>query len=281
MGIDEGIELGRFGVWRRLGDISPDQAREAETLGFGAIWVGGSPPADLAEIERLIAATERVPVVTGVVNMWRADPDEVAASYHRIEQAHPNRFVLGVGVGHPESTKEFSRPLEKIGHYLDMLEAAKVPSQRLVLAALGPKALSVAAQRTAGAHPYLTSPRHTLLARKVLGDGPLLAPTPTVVFTTDVSAARATARAFVVRYLGLSNYRRNLLREGWDEADLDHGGSDRLIDALFLHGTPEQIAEGLEAHIEAGADHVAVYVLGDDPSHAWRALAAELVPSDD
>ncbi|MCA1735349.1 MAG: TIGR03620 family F420-dependent LLM class oxidoreductase, partial [Actinobacteria bacterium] len=242
------IELGRFGVWRRLGDISEDQARKAEALGFGAIWVGASPPADLTEIERLIAATERIPVVTGVVNMWRADPDAVAASYHRIERGHPHRFLLGVGVGHPESTKEFSRPLDKINQYLDHLHKAGVPADRLVLAALGPKVLSVAANRTAGAHPYLTSPRHTSLARKVLGDGPLLAPTPTVVFTTDVSAARATARAFVARYLGLSNYRQNLLREGWDEADLDHGGSDRLIDALFLHGTAEQIAEGLRAH---------------------------------
>ncbi|MGH8923623.1 MAG: LLM class flavin-dependent oxidoreductase [Acidimicrobiia bacterium] len=108
------IELGKFGVWRRLGDISADQAREAGALGFGAIWVG-SPPADLTEIERLVAATERIPVVTGVVNMWRADPDMVAASYHRIDQAHPHRFLLGVGIGHPESTQEFARPLDKIG----------------------------------------------------------------------------------------------------------------------------------------------------------------------
>ena len=270
------IELGKYGIWRRVSEITPDQAREAEALGYGAIWIGGSPPADLEEIEAVITATEQIPVVTGVVNMWRSDPATVAASYHRIDQRHPNRFVLGVGVGHPESTKEFTRPLDKINDYLDRLEDGGVPSDRLVLAALGPKALSVAAQRTGGAHPYLTSPRHTAFARKVIGPGPLLAPTQTVVHGMDDAEARATARAFVARYLGLSNYRRNLLREGWEETDLDDGGSDRLIDTLFLHGTSEQIVAGVQGHLEAGADHVAVYVLGDDPTPAWRELAAAL-----
>jgi probable F420-dependent oxidoreductase len=268
------LELGRFGVWRRRGELSPDQAREAEALGYGAIWIGGSPPADLDEIEQLITATDKIPVATGVVNMWRSDPDTVAASYRRIAQAHPQRFVLGVGVGHPESTQEFTRPLDKINQYLDRLEAGGVPSHRLVLAALGPKALTVAAQRTAGAHPYLTSPRHTEMARKTLGSGPLLAPTPMVVPNSDTDEARATARAFVARYLGLSNYRRNLLREGWADQDLADGGSDRFIDTLFLHGPPDKIASGLWGHLEAGADHLAIYVLGHDPTGAWRDLAA-------
>ena len=270
------IELGKYGVWRRVSDITPDQAQEAEALGYGAIWIGGSPPADLEQIEQVIFATEQIPVVTGVVNMWRSDPAAVAASYHRIDERHPNRFVLGVGVGHPESTKEFTRPLDKINEYLDSLEEAEVPSDRLVLAALGPKALAVAAHRTRGAHPYLTSPRHTALARKVMGAGPLLAPTQTAIYGMDEIGARSTARAFVARYLGLSNYRRNLVREGWEEADLDAGGSDRLIDTLFLHGNNEQIIPGVQGHLEAGADHVAVHVLGDDPTPAWREMAAGL-----
>jgi len=267
------IELGRFGVWRRQGAISPDQAQVAEELGYGAIWVGGSPPADLVEIERLLAATGRIPVATGIVNMWRGEPAVAAGSYHRVEQAHPDRFVLGVGIGHPEATEEFARPLDKINDYLDRLEAAGVASDRVVLAALGPKVLKVAAERTAGAHPYLTSPRHTEMARKALGPEPLLAPTQLVVFEPDASPARAIARAFVARYLGLSNYRRNLLRDGWRETDLDNGGSDQFIDTLFLHGDAEEIAGGIDAHLEAGADHVAIYVVGHDPVPVWRELA--------
>lgn len=267
------IEIGRYGVWRRLPDMSEEQARQAEALGYGAIWVGASPPADLVAIERLVDATERIPIATGIVNMWRADADTVAASFHRIEGTHPNRFVLGVGIGHPEATQEFTNPLDKIVDYLDRLDAGGVPTDRLVLAALGPKVLRMAAERTAGAHPYLTTPRHTAMARKTMGAEALLAPTQTVVFDTDPSRARATARAFVARYLALSNYRRNLLRDGWTEADLENGGNDRFIDTLFLHGNPEEIVAGINAHLEAGADHVAIYVLGDDPIPAWRELA--------
>lgn len=271
------LDLGRFGIWRRWNEITPEQARIAESLGYGAIWLGASPKADLTAVEELIAATEAIPVVTGVVNMWREDPDLVAASYHRIEGRHPDRFVLGVGVGHPEATAEYQRPLEKIGQYLDRLDQAGVPAERLILAALGPKVLTVAAERTAGAHPYLTSPRHTALARDVLGEGPLLAPDQAVIDATDPAAARTIARAMAARYLGLSNYRANLRREGWDEADLDQGGSDRLIDALFLYGSAERVAKGLSAHLEAGADHVGVFVLGDEPVDSWQRLAGVLL----
>jgi probable F420-dependent oxidoreductase len=267
------LALGPFGVWRRVSDITVEQARAAETLGFGVLWVGGSPAAELTDVEELIAATSRITVATGVVNMWRSDPDAVASSFQRIEQRHPNRLLLGVGVGHPESTQEFARPLDKINDYLDRLAAGGVPANRLVLAALGPRVLTVAAQRTAGAHPYLTSPRHTKMARAVLGSGPLLAPTQTVVFDANAARARDTARTFVARYLKLSNYRRNLLREGFTEEDVADPGSDRFIDALFLHGATDRIAAGLRAHLEAGADHVAIYVLGDDPAAAWRELA--------
>lgn len=271
------LDLGRFGIWRRWNEITPDQAREAESLGYGAIWLGASPKADLTPVEEVIAATEAIPVVTGVVNMWREAAEVVAASYHRIEGRHPGRFVLGVGVGHPEATAEYQRPLQKIGEYLDRLDQAGVPAERRILAALGPKVLAVAGERTAGAHPYLTSPRHTALAREVLGEGPLLAPDQAVVNTTDPAEARTIARAMVARYLGLSNYRANLRREGWEEADLDQGGSDRLIDALFLYGSPEKVAAGLSAHLDAGADHVGVFVLGDEPVEAWRRLAEVLL----
>ncbi|HEY7583030.1 MAG TPA: TIGR03620 family F420-dependent LLM class oxidoreductase [Acidimicrobiia bacterium] len=271
------FSLGSFGVWRRQTEVTPAMAQEAETLGYGALWVGGSPPGDLEAIERIIAATERIPVLTGVVNMWREDAELVATSYHRIQKRHPNRFILGVGIGHPESTEEFQKPIDKIVDYLDRLDRSGVPKDRLLLAALGPKVLRLAAERTRGAHPYLTTPRHTALARQVMGFGSLLAPTPMAVVAPASSPSPPEAKAIVARYLRLSNYRRNLLREGWDSSDLEAGGSTRLVDALVLHGPPETVAAGLTAHLEAGADHVAIYVLDDDPIDSWRQLAKVLI----
>ncbi|MEX2134909.1 MAG: TIGR03620 family F420-dependent LLM class oxidoreductase [Acidimicrobiia bacterium] len=268
------IDIGRFGIWRRVAEIDEDMAREAESLGYGAIWIGGSPPGDLVAVEEILDATERIPVVTGIVNMWREDAATVAASYHRLREKHPGRFLLGVGIGHPESTSEYSDPVAKIGSYLDQLEEGGVPNEEIVLAALGPRVLRIAAERTAGAHPYLTTPTHTRFARDVLGDGPILAPEHFVV-VADGDQAHDAGRQTVGRYLRLDNYRRNLKREGWDDADID-GGSDRLIAALVLQGSPERIADGLRAHLDAGADHISLQVIGGDPGEAHRQIAAAL-----
>jgi probable F420-dependent oxidoreductase len=269
------IPLGRFGCWQMLRNTTPEMAREVEALGYGAIWVGGSPPGDLVEVEALLDATERIPVVTGIVNMWREEAEIVASAYHRVAANHPDRFLLGVGIGHREATEEYRNPLAKIGDYLGRLDSAGVPRDRMVLAALGPKALRIAAERTAGAHPYLTTPAHTVFAREVMGEGVLLAPEHKVMLETDPD--RTVARKMVSNYLGRVNYRNNLLRSGWAETDLDNGGSDALVDALVLHGAPDLVASGLEAHLDAGADHVGVHVLGDDPMPAYLRLA-EVLP---
>jgi probable F420-dependent oxidoreductase len=257
--------------------ITPGFAAQMEELGFGAIWLGGSPKGDLVDVEKVLEATEAIPVATGIVNIWREDAETVGESYLRISAGHPGRFVLGVGVGHREATEQYHKPLDKMAGYLDQLDAAGVPKDDLVLAALGPKALTMAGQRTAGAHPYLTTPRHTGYARRVLGDGPILAPEHKVILDTDPVQARTLARPVVSRYLNRVNYRNNLLREGWSEADLLDGGSDRLVDALVLHGTVEEVAAGLTAHLEAGADHVAIQVLGDDPLEMYRELSRTLL----
>lgn len=270
------IPLGTFGFWRALRSTTPDMAREAETLGYGAVWVGASPPGDLVDVEGLLDATERIPVVTGIVNMWREPAELVAASFHRIAERHPDRFLLGVGIGHREATAEFQAPMAKIDDYLNLLDQAGVPRDRLVLAALGPKALRVAAERTAGAHPYLTTPDHTRFAREVMGSGPLLAPEHKVTLDSDPDQARATGRKVVAYYLDRVNYRNNLIRSGWTEDDLANGGSDALLDALVLHGAPEQVAVGLRAHVDAGADHVGVQVLGEEPMPSYRRLAEVL-----
>ncbi|WP_199429301.1 LLM class F420-dependent oxidoreductase [Qaidamihabitans albus] len=273
------MNLGKIGIWRWASGLNPALAAEVERLGYGAIWIGGSPPADLELAERLLGATSTLTVATGIVNMWNADAATVAESYHRIAEKHPGRFLLGVGVGHPEATQEYQKPYDKIVSYLDELDEAGVPVEGRALAALGPRVLKLARERTAGAHPYLTTPEHTRQARGILGTAALLAPEQKVVLETDPERAREIGRPPVRNpYLGLVNYRKNLLRLGWTEADIDNGGSDRLIDALAIHGDAATVARGVRAHLDAGADHVCIHVLTEDnePLPVYQALADAL-----
>ncbi|WP_454788740.1 LLM class F420-dependent oxidoreductase [Mycolicibacterium lutetiense] len=254
-------DLGRYGVWT-FGAVQPEQAVEIEKLGYGALWVGGSPAADLAFAEPILERTQTLQLATGIVNIWTADADAVAESFHRIEAAHPGRFLLGIGVGHPEHTDEYRKPYDALVEYLDVLDAAKVPTSRLVIAALGDKVLKLSAQRSAGAHPYLTTPEHTAHAREVLGESVFLAPEHKVVLSTDGAAARAIGRDTVDFYLNLSNYLNNWRRLGFTEDDIAKPGSDKLIDAVVAHGTADAIAARLQQHVANGADHVAIQVLG-------------------
>lgn len=270
------IEIGTYGVWQRVSDTEAETAQQVEALGFGSLWIGGSPGGELSEIEALLAATDSMTVATGIVNMWRDDAETIARSYHRIAERYPNRFLLGVGVGHPESTSEYRKPYETMVGYLDRLASAGVPGDHMILAALGPRALNLAADRTLGSHPYFTTPRHTRMARQIVGDGPILAVCQTVVVDPDRDRARQLARRFASRYLALVNYRNSLLREGWAKADLDDGGSDALIDEVVLTGDAATVASGIVAHIEAGADNVNIQALGDQPVEAYRSLAVEL-----
>ena len=274
------VDLGRIGIWRRRDQLTPRLAKDVEALGYGAIWIGGSPPGDLFGAQELLDATTHIAVATGIVNMWASPATEAAASYHRIAAVHPGRFLLGVGIGHPEATREYRSPFDTIVDYLDVLDAEGVPVEGRALAALGPKVLALAAERSAGAHPYLTTPAHTRLAREILGDGPLLAPEQKVVVGTDPEAARALGRPAVDRpYLHLRNYTSNLRRLGWTDADLDGGGSDELIDALVVHGDAASVAAGLTAHLDAGADHVCLQLLtapDADPRADLEALATAL-----
>ncbi|MEV6828951.1 LLM class F420-dependent oxidoreductase [Amycolatopsis sp. NPDC051102] len=246
-----------------------EQAVAADALGYGAVWLGTgrNSVGDLAFAEDILASTERITVATAIVNMWVDEPETLAASYHRLADRYGKRLLLGIGVGHPESVTGYRSPYAKIVDYLDRLDAAGVPAGARILAALGDRVLELAAERTAGAHPYLVPAGHTRHARSVLGAGKLLAPEQKVVVDDDPAAARAIGRPYVQHpYLGLRNYVNNLLRHGYTEADVAGGGSDRLIDDLVLHGTPETVAKGLRSHVDAGADHVAVQVLGPSPA---------------
>ncbi|MCV7378877.1 LLM class F420-dependent oxidoreductase [Mycobacterium alsense] len=269
-------DLGRFGVWLPTRSITPGLAAEIESLGYGAAWVGGSPDADLAWVEPALAATSSLHLATGIVNIWSAPAPAVAGAFARIEDAHPGRFLLGVGVGHPEHTEEYVKPYDALVAYLDALDAAMVPTSRRVLAALGPRVLGLAAERSAGAHPYLTTPEHTAKARQQVGNSVFLAPEHKVVLTTDPDEARAIGRKTVEFYLGLSNYVNNWLRLGFTQRDVHPPGSDRLIDAVVAHGTAQAIARRLDEHREAGADHVAIQVLGTPNDEALLSVLGEL-----
>jgi len=254
-------DLGRFGVWT-FGSPKPEQAVEIEKLGYGAVWIGGSPAGDLNFVEPILERTETLQVATGIVNVWTAPPDQVAEAYHRIEDAYPGRFLLGIGIGHPEHTEEYRKPYDVLVEYLDALDAATVPTSRRVVAALGPKVLRLSAQRSAGAHPYLTTPEHTGQARNIIGNTVFLAPEHKVVLTTDAEEARAIGRQTVDFYLNLSNYLNNWKRLGFTDDDIAKPGSDKLIDAVVAHGSADAVAKRLTEHLDAGADHVTIQVLG-------------------
>jgi probable F420-dependent oxidoreductase len=268
--------LGPVGVWRNGNLLSADFARLLERLGYPSLWIGGSPVADLELPERLLAATDRLTVATGVVNIRNSDPALVADSYHRVESRFPGRFLLGIGAGHPERRPgDANRPHSAMTAYLDRLDHEGVPRDRRVVAALGPRMLRLAGERSAGAHSYLVTPAHTALAREILGAVPLLAPEQRVVLSREAGEARAIARANVTsRYRELTSYRMSLRRLGYTEQDLAGEASDGLIDDLVAHGRPEAIAARIAAQHEAGADHVAIQLLTPPGERVERSFAS-------
>ncbi|MFG3079313.1 LLM class F420-dependent oxidoreductase [Streptomyces parvulus] len=278
--------VGRYGVWSvqlRADDPSgagerAEAAAELEQLGYGALWLGGNTSA--AHAAPLIAATSRLVVGTSIQSIWEHEVAETAASFAELEVAHPGRFVLGLGVSHGPRVKEYSRPYSTMVDYLDGLDRAGMRSGHRVLAALGPKMLDLSRDRAAGAIPYLVTPEHTAQARERLGAAPLLAPEFKVVLDSDPARARATARAYLGRYLALPNYTKNFLNLGFTDADVADGGSDRLIDAVFAWGDDDTVRTRIDAFLDAGADHVALQVVEDNMSRApregWRRLASLL-----
>lgn len=287
------MQLGRIGIWSgqlRRGDPAEtvDAAAELDQLGYTALWIPGGAGGDvLGDCLRLLDATNKAVVATGVLNVWMHDPAEVAEGHARLTSRHPGRLLLGIGVSHlplvEHSNQVYARPLQKMIDYLDHLDAAPhpVPRDERALAALGPRMLELSRDRTAGAHPYLVSPEHTAFARGVLGDGPLLAPEQKVVLESDPDRARAVARQHLARYLELPNYTNNLLRTGFSPGDVANGGSDRLVDGIVAWGSTESIAARVQEHHDAGADHVCLQVLLPDaaalPRAEWRELAAALI----
>jgi probable F420-dependent oxidoreductase len=285
--------LNGTGIWSsmlRYGDTgeAADRAGELEGLGYTALWipdVGGDLFGPLAS---LLGATSTATVATGILNVWMHTPEEAAAQHAALTTEHGPRFLCGVGISHRplidhvNSPGAYQKPLATMAAYLDGLDAAEVPlaKQDRVLAALGPKMLELARTRAAGTHPYLVTPELTARARAGVGAEGLVACEQGVVLETDPDRARATARLHLKTYLGLPNYSNNWKRQGFTDDDLADGGSDRLVDALVVWGDEATIATRIQEHRDAGADHVCIQVLTDDPgafpAEQWRALAPAL-----
>lgn len=264
------MELGRIGVWNQ--GVTGEAAAELDELGYGTIWIGGSPALDRPA--ELLAATTRITVATGILNIWQHTAADVAAGAAAITADHPGRFVLGLGASHAPLVEGYRKPLSYMREYLDGLDAAGQPAAERILAALGPKMLELSRDRAAGAHPYLVTPEHTARAREILGAGPVLAPELKVVLEDDPAEARAIAREHLARYFVLPNYVNSLSTLGFTEEDFLDGGTDRLVDATVAWGDVDAVADRLKRHFDAGADHVCIQVLGADlPRAQWRRLA--------
>jgi probable F420-dependent oxidoreductase len=277
------MDLGKIGIWTSYRPFGIERAGEAakvaEQLGYGTWWVGSSPL--VPDIRPVLEATTTLVAATGILNVWVNDPADTAAADAELRAAFPGRFMLGVGVGHPEATSDYRRPLTTMRTFFDGLDAAETPPpvDGRCMAALGPKMLDLAGERSAGTHPYFVPVEHTKVARDRLGPGKLVAPEVACVVETDSDRARAVARKYAELYLGLRNYTQNLLHLGFTEADIADGGSDRLIDAVIPHGSAGEIAEVVHAHFDAGADHVCLQPLGEEsiPRRSWTALADALI----
>ena len=290
------VDLGTYGIWYGRVDALPtlhaqDAARTIERLGFTAMWVAEAVGRDpFVSSATLLSATTTLKLATGIANIYARDPMTMVAGQKTLAEAFPDRFLLGLGVSHGHLVAgirkhDYSRPYSYMVDYLDRMDNAlfmavgPTEDPGRLLAALGPKMLTLSAERANGAHPYFTTPDHTETARALLGADALLAPEQMVVLNTDPTEARRMARAGMKIYLGLPNYANNLLRSGFTEDDLAGDGSDRLVDAIVAWGTAEQVAARVNEHREAGADHVCMQVLNDGfdaPVREWTELAGVL-----
>ncbi|SDE55606.1 LLM class F420-dependent oxidoreductase [Pseudonocardia oroxyli] len=285
------------GLWTGALDCVPatrarELAAELEELGYGALWVpevAGRDP--FVQLALLLSATERLIGATGIANIWARDAVATSCATNALTEAFPERVLIGLGVSHANLVgglrgHTYDKPLTAMREYLDGIDAAPYTAERpttpvrYVLAALRPKMLGLAGERTAGAHPYFTTPEHTARARETLGAGPLLCPEQAVLLETDPAKARAIGRVYTTVYLNQPNYVNNIRTLGFAEEDLADGGSDAFVDALVAWGDEDTVRARVQAHLDAGADHVAVQALPTTkrgvPADQWRALAAPL-----
>ncbi|MEY2779236.1 MAG: hypothetical protein RL623_416 [Actinomycetota bacterium] len=290
------LDLGKIGIWTWTLDGQPmaeacAAVQELEELGFKTLWipeaVGREP---FAHAGILLSATKKLIMATGIASMYARTAATMQAGQKTLTSAFPDRFLLGIGASHGHMVKslhktEYVKPYSAMVEYLDAMDGGlfmaaepTTPTHR-VLAALGPKMLKLAGERADGAHPYFTTPKHTAVAREILGSAPTLAPEQAVILETDPTKARAIARSYMGTYTRLPNYANNLLREGFTEEDIKTQ-SDKLVDAICAWGTLDTVRNRIKEHLDAGASHVSVQVLTEGlvemPKAQWRELATLL-----
>ena len=290
------MDIGRIGIWTFTLDLVPsaqsvEHVDELDELGFGAVWVPEAVGREaFTSAALLLRGGTDITVATGIAGIYGRDPMTANAAHRTLTEAYPDRFLLGLGVSHQVMVEgvrkhDYSKPFSAMQSYLDAMDEAMffaappTTEPQRVLAALGPRMLGLARDRAAGALPYFVPPEHTAVAREVLGDGPLLAVEQAVVFETDPAKARDLARSHTKTYTPLPNYTNNLRRldPTWTDDDFAHAGSDRLVDAIVAWGDEDAIVSRIQAHLDAGADHVCIQVITDGvepPVEAWRRLSA-------
>jgi probable F420-dependent oxidoreductase len=272
------MELGRLGVWVALDRISAAAgaalAKKVEAWGYGALWLPESRGRNaLVHSAWLLANTQRLIVATGIANIYARDPMAMANGQRALAEQSDGRFLLGVGVSHRPMVEglrhhTYGRPVATMRAYLKAMHAApyQAPQPRerppTVVAALGPRMMALSSEMADGAHPYNTIPAHTQKAREILGPGKILAPEVWVLLETHPSTARRAAREALSHYLQLENYVNAWRGQGFSDAEMAGGGSDRFIDMIVAWGDEGKIRRRLDEHFEAGADHVCVQPIG-------------------
>ncbi|HVF31854.1 MAG TPA: LLM class F420-dependent oxidoreductase [Acidimicrobiales bacterium] len=292
------LRLAPIGIWTAALDVvgaseAQELAVEIESLGYGAVWLPEVAGRDVfLHLGLLLSATRTLVGATGIANIWGRDAVTMTGAVKGLAEAFPERALIGLGVSHKNLVEglrghDYDKPLSAMRAYLERMDASPYTARRpttpmrRVLAALGPKMLQLAAERTDGAHPYFVPPEHTATARGMLGDGPLLCPEQAVLLETDAERARTIGRAHTAIYVAQPNYTNNLRRLGFTDGDFADGGSDRLVDAIVAWGTVDDVVARVQAHLDAGADHVCVQALTPSfrevPIAQWRELAPALV----
>ena len=289
-------ELGKIGIWTNILDqvssaTAIEYCQEAQALGYGTVWIPEAVGRDpFVTACRMLGGTESLVLATGIANIYARDAMTMANTLRSIEEAFPARFLLGLGVSHHHLVEwvrkhDYSKPLSFMSSYLELMGKAKFlavgPEElpEIVLAALGPKMLQLAATDTGGAHPYFVPPEHTAMARQTMGPDAALYPEQMVVLEEDPHVARAIARKHMERYCGLPNYANNLVRLGYERDEIENM-SDKVVDAIVAWGSSETIKTRVDEHFRAGADHVCIQVLEDTPDQVvegWQRLAPYLI----
>jgi len=285
-------EISQVGVWGSSEWLKPEHeaslvtfAETIDDLGFGSLWISAGFQSGMPTAYRsLVECTSQILVASGILSIWHCSPEQAAEGVREIQIDFPERFILGLGASHaPQVTSfghDYAKPYSRMVDYLNQLDHLQVGNTNRMLAALGPRMLKLASERSMGAHPYFVPVEHTRQAREILGPQPMLVPEQAIVLNTDPTIARQLARVFMAPYLQLPNYTNNLIRLGYTEDDFRGGGSDRLVDAIVAWGTPEDALLRVSEHLNAGASSVCLRVVTEEPApipHTQMLVLADLL----